>query len=178
MICEATKLCGGKHGCGRVLPVGEFYCTQNGPHVYCRACTLAATKRWAAENPERRRENSKRFNVNNPKKSTRWATANPIPARASGLVARAKRRGGTDIDIGWVMERLERGVCELSGIPFVYEVRHPCLPSIDRIDPTQPGHMKDNCRVILWGLNAFKGTASEEVFLKCLEKVSAAFVKG
>ena len=76
------------------------------------------------------------------------------------------------------MERLERGACELSGIPFVYEVRHPCLPSIDRIDRTQPGHMRDNCRVILWGLNGFKGAASEEVFLEALEKVSAAFVKG
>jgi hypothetical protein len=48
------------------------------------------------------------------------------------------------------------------------------MPSIDRIDPTQSGHMKANCRVILWGLNAFKGVASEEVFRECLEKVSAA----
>ena len=72
------------------------------------------------------------------------------------------------------MERLDRGVCEFSGVPFVYEPRHPHLPSIDRIDPTQPGHMKDNCRVILWGLNGFKGVASEEVFRECLEKVSAA----
>jgi hypothetical protein len=71
------------------------------------------------------------------------------------------------------MERLVRGVCEFSGVPFVYKTRHPFMPSIDRIDPTQPGHMKANCRVILWGLNAFKGVASEEVFRECMEKVSA-----
>jgi hypothetical protein len=35
--------------------------------------------------------------------------------------------------------------------------------------------MKDNCRVILWGLNAYKGVASEEVFRDCIGVVSAAF---
>lgn len=154
MIYEATKLCGGKHGCGRELPVSEFYCTKKGPYSYCRACAVAAAERWADENPKRR--------------------------LASHLVASAKNgrdAGGTDIDIDWVIERLERGVCEKSGLPFVYgQPYHPATPSIDRIDPTQPGHMKDNCRVILWCLNAFKGSASEKLFNEYLEKVSAAII--
>jgi hypothetical protein len=99
---------------------------------------------------------------------------NPITNKARALKYTVHKTGPSDIDVDWIMERLDRGVCEFSGVPFVYEPRHPHLPSIDRIDPTQPGHMKDNCRVILWGLNGFKGVASEEVFRECLEKVSAA----
>jgi len=103
---------------------------------------------------------------------------NPITNKARFLKYRAHESGPSDIDFDWVMDRLNRGVCEFSGVPFVYETRHPCMPSIDRIDPTQPGHMKANCRVILWGLNGFKGVASEEVFRESLEKVSAAFNQG
>ena len=77
------------------------------------------------------------------------------------------------------MERLERGVCEKSGLPFVYgQAYHPAMPSIDRIDPTKLGHMKDNCRIILWCLNSFKGASSEDLFNEYLEKIGAAFVKG
>lgn len=163
--------------------MSEFHCSERGYlQTCCRACNNAASRRWAAENPERHSENCKRFRANNPRAcaqySARWAKDNPLYTKAKSLVDKAGRKGGTDIDVEWVMKRLESGVCELSGVSFVYSFRHPCLPSIDRIDPTQPGHMKDNCRVILWGLNAFKGTASEKVFLESLEKVSAAFVQG
>lgn len=167
MICEATKLCNGKHGCGQVLPVSAFSYTKDGFRTYCLACSSTAAMRWNKENPERKLASGQR-----------WHEKNPINRKAHSLKKSAHKAGPSDIDLDWVMERLERGVCELSGVPFVYEVRHPCLPSIDRIDPTQPGHMKDNCRVILWGLNGFKGAASERVFLESLEKVSAAFVQG
>lgn len=171
MIAEATKKCGGKHGCGRVLPVSEFYLSKRGLHTYCRACDYARTRRWKEENPEKRRESDR-------KSAAKWNAKNPIHRKALGLKCSAQDAGPSDIDIDWVMERLERGVCELSGVPFVYEKLHPALPSIDRINAEQPGHMKDNCRVILWGLNAFKGAAKEEVFREYLEKVSAKFVKG
>jgi hypothetical protein len=163
VIVEATKLCGGKNGCGQVLPVREFGYTKAGFKTYCRACSSADGKRWYAENTDRQRGNVKR-----------WALDNPIATKAKSLKKSAHESGPSDIDMEWIMERLDRGVCELKGIPFVYEWRHPFLPSIDRIDASQPGHMKDNCRIVLWGLNAFKGTASEEVFLQCLEAVSAA----
>jgi hypothetical protein len=162
VIVEATKRCGGKHGCGTVLPVSEFGYTKTGFRTECRACSVSAATRWREENPDRSRGTR-----------AQWGQDNPITLKAGNLKTYAHRAGPSDIDIDWIMERLDRGVCELTGIPFVYEWRHPFLPSIDRIDATQPGHMKDNCRVVLWGLNAFKGTASEEVFLKCLAEVSA-----
>jgi hypothetical protein len=165
MIVIATKRCGGKNGCGLVLPVSEFYPCKNGrlTHV-CRRCSKQAAYLWKVKNPERNVANNRKWRENNPRTS-----------KAGRLVEQAHRQGPSDIDSAWVMERLDRGVCEFSGVPFVYETRHPCMPSIDRIDPAQPGHMKDNCRVILWGLNGFKGAASEEVFRESLEKVSAAF---
>jgi len=163
VIVEATKLCGGKNGCGRVLPISAF--ASNGREGFkadCRACVSTRQKRSYAENPAPYKRAAKQ-----------WQQENPITVKAHRLKKHAHRAGPSDIDLEWIMERLDRGVCELTGIPFVYEWRHPFLPSIDRIDATQPGHMKDNCRVVLWGLNAFKGTASEEVFLKCLAEVSA-----
>lgn len=165
MIAEATKLCGGKHGCGLVLPVREFSKRKDGRlQAYCRYCAGQYYRQWRAENPERAAAAVRR-----------WQKNNPIANKANTLVQNARKPGPSDIDMDWVMERLERGVCEFSGVPFVYETGHPHMPSIDRIDPTQPGHMKDNCRVILWGLNGFKGVASEEVFRECMRTVSAAF---
>jgi hypothetical protein len=168
MIVEATKLCSGKHGCGLVLPASEFYVRKDGSlNTYCRACAARRLRQWKADNPERNA-------AANAAAQRKWRRNNPIAKKAKDLVSDATREGPSDIDSAWVMERLERGVCELKGIPFVYEKRHPFLPSVDRIDPKQPGHMKDNCRVILWCLNAFKGAASEEVFRECLGVVSAA----
>lgn len=69
----------------------------------------------------------------------------------------------------WVLKRLERGTCELSGLPFVIplgqgkRVRSPYLPSVDRIDVSQ-GYTESNCRMILWGLNAAFAAWGEESF--------------
>jgi hypothetical protein len=165
MIVEATKRCSPKSGCGQVLPVSEFYIRKSGKltHV-CRRCSRRAANRWKAENPERHSANIRK-----------WRRNNPIANKAHNLVNYARQNGPSDIDADWVMERLERGVCEFSGVPFVYETGHPHMPSIDRIKVTQPGHMKDNCRVILWGLNGYKGVASEEVFRECIRTLCAAF---
>ena len=167
MIVEATKLCGGIQGCGKVLPVSAFTYTKVGFKTCCRACHSAAGKQWRQDNPDRIRRVAKQ-----------WQLENPIAKKAHSLKKSAHQVGPSDIDYEWIMERLDRGVCEKSGEPFVYgHACHPGGPSIDRIDVTQPGHMKDNCRVVLWCLNAFKGTASEELFDEYLEKISAAFVK-
>jgi len=165
MIVVATKRCGGKHGCGRVLPVSEFCALKSDKRYwYCSECRRRLARKCYARNPDRDKARTKAWRLNN-----------PIASKAHNLVNYARQNGPSDIDVAWIMERLDRGVCELSGVPFVYETGHPHMPSIDRIKVTQPGHMKDNCRVILWGLNAYKGVASEEVFRECIGVVSAAF---
>lgn len=70
---------------------------------------------------------------------------------------RSKRRGedGT-ITVEWVIGKLANERCEVSGIVFDLSKdsrRSPYAPSIDRIDNSK-WYTPDNCRVILWALNA------------------------
>ena len=89
----------------------------------------------------------------------------------TGARARAKR-GGLEVTLTneWVRERLEKGVCEMSGIPFhsgpkERNTTSPYSPSIDRIDSSK-GYTPENCRVVLWALNAAFGHWGEETFRK------------
>lgn len=79
--------------------------------------------------------------------------------------SRAKKHGmDFDLTAEWILERLESG-CELTGLSFKLEAgsRDAMSPSVDRID-SSGGYTKDNCRVILWGLNAAFGTWGEDAF--------------
>lgn len=94
------------------------------------------------------------------------------------LLSHVRSKGPTDIDAEWIELRLRRGLCEVTGIPFfMEEKRHPMMPFIDRIDSSQKGYMRSNCQMVLWCLNSFKGTATQDVFLKSLHKVARAVVK-
>ena len=85
---------------------------------------------------------------------------------------RAKERGlPFDLDVAWVLERLEVGVCQLSAEPFdMTATRSMSTPSLDKIDATK-GYTKDNTRLILFGLNAALGTWGEK---RLFEAVAAA----
>jgi len=53
----------------------------------------------------------------------------------------------------WIQEKLNRGVCELTGIAFDMEgKRTQNSPSIDRIS-SKEGYTPENCRMVLWALN-------------------------
>lgn len=78
------------------------------------------------------------------------------------------------IDLTWVQQRLKAGVCEITGIPFVTDVpRHPFLPSLDRVDSSR-GYVPDNCRAILWMLNAAKQELPEPEFRSALQQIARA----
>ena len=87
----------------------------------------------------------------------------------SGAKHRARSQGREfDLTKDWVTERIEAGVCEITGIPFKWEqgtlhVRNPYAPSIDRIDSSE-GYTADNCRLILWGLNIGFSTWGEKEY--------------
>jgi hypothetical protein len=61
-----------------------------------------------------------------------------------------------DISVEWVQERLTRGVCELSGLPFDLESRRTNLRDQPSIDRRIPGgdYVEGNCRMVLFGLNS------------------------
>ena len=70
-------------------------------------------------------------------------------------------------------ERLDRGVCEASGLPFslAYDGLTPLSPSIDRIEPAT-GYVYGNIRVIAWSLNAAFGSWGEDQF----ERIATAWL--
>lgn len=82
--------------------------------------------------------------------------------RASCLISGAKRRAkdaGLDfhLDLEWLAPKIERGTCEVTGLPFVLQAgRHAFAPSLDRSDNTQ-GYTRDNTKAVVWIYNTAKG---------------------
>lgn len=83
--------------------------------------------------------------------------------RAKRLVnaARCRASGEFSITAEWVKERIERGVCEATDLPFDLgefpgSAKNPFAPSIDRIDSNK-GYTTDNVQVVAWIYNLMKG---------------------
>ena len=78
-------------------------------------------------------------------------------------------REGNELTPEWILEKLSKGVCEITGLPFTYgtQARNPWSPSLDRIDP-EKGYTLENTRVVVWIYNACKNVFSDEdVLLMC-----------
>lgn len=143
--------------CGQRQPVSEFYRSQrnaDGLRGECSSCGKKATIRWQLANPEKAGSGSAKALLRSARKH-----------RPKELCTLTK---------DWIEERLNTGVCSVTGIPFVRgQFRSPYAPSLDRIDPSGE-YEPDNVQVILWGLNCAKGVASQEEFLTFLRHVSEA----
>ena len=74
-----------------------------------------------------------------------------------------------DLTPRWVQEKIKKGVCEATGIPFGDE-NTPFVPSIDRIDPNR-GYTQDNCWVVCWAFNRAKGEDSLGLLVHLAEKI-------
>jgi hypothetical protein len=93
---------------------------------------------------------------------------NPV-GRAKRLLTDARTRASKfalefDLDTSWVEERLSKGVCSVTQLPFVLirgaTRKHPMAPSIDRIDSTL-GYTKENCRLVVTIYNFAKNEWSD-----------------
>lgn len=76
----------------------------------------------------------------------------------------------TDLTKIWLSEKLSKGICELTGLPFDTSrdtgyTRNPRVPSIDRIDSSR-GYYKDNVQLIFSWLNIAKNEYSMATFLE------------
>ncbi|MBL1141851.1 MAG: hypothetical protein HND53_07455 [Proteobacteria bacterium] len=81
----------------------------------------------------------------------------------------AKKQGiSINLTSEWIKEKLDKGVCEASGLPIV---KKPYLKgdrgrrtfyaaSLDRIDNSL-GYTQENCRIVCWGYNLIKNNYTD-----------------
>jgi glycerophosphoryl diester phosphodiesterase len=86
---------------------------------------------------------------------------------------RAKQKGlEHSITKEWLDEKTKENKCELTNIEYNYDTtiqRNPYGPSIDRIDVSK-GYTPNNCRVVIWAVNAGLGHYSEkDLYIICKE---------
>lgn len=66
-----------------------------------------------------------------------------------------------DLTQEWVQEKIDRGVCEVSGMPFDMKRKGPFVPSLDRKVPGGP-YTQENVQVVVWLYNAAKQNFTHE----------------
>jgi hypothetical protein len=95
----------------------------------------------------------------------------------SACVRRAKlSKSEVTITREWLLERINKGVCELTGLVFNFDgrgqySRQPYAPSIDRIDPQNKNYTPENCRVVLWAVNCSMAEYGDEIMIPIFEKI-------
>ena len=106
----------------------------------------------------------------NTSKMAEWRRKNP----AKKLLSNLKQRGNIDIDEQWIQERLDAGVCEVTGIEFEFPNygegargfnHYPWNASVDKVNPNG-GYRKDNCKLVVWAYNRAKGLWTDEDMVK------------
>jgi len=97
--------------------------------------------------------------------------------RAKALIREARRRrpDGLEITEEWALERLLKGTCEVSGIPFVLDGvgQNALSPSIDRID-SSIGYTRQNSRLVVWLFNVAKGQGNDATAVRDIKKLAKA----
>lgn len=128
-----------------------------------RAARLARARQWKKENPDHIRALKRGYYFRERAKS--WI---------AGLRNQCRRQEiPFDLTVEWLKERLDRGVCELSGLPFEREPRRgPNSPSIDRVVPGGP-YTQANCRVVLWSINRALNNYGEDYMIRVFAAVIA-----
>lgn len=136
---------------------------QKDPENYRKLSRIRA-KKWRENNPKQYAETQKRFQK---KHKDRLRARKSPKERASDLVGTARRRSKVkgfafDLDKKDIEKAIERGVCEVTGCPFVLrEGRNMFAPSLDRKNG-ELGYIRSNVRVVVWCYNTAKNIGTDE----------------
>ena|SRR3990167_5781953 len=128
---------------------------------------------WALANPEKFREGAHRrdkaYRERNPRKAiirnAKFRTT--AKGAAQYLYSNAKRRAKVSgvaftITKEWILERVQAGKCEVTGMPFVIaNGRKPWAPSLDKTNPLG-GYTPDNVKVVVWMYNTCKWDSTHD----------------
>jgi hypothetical protein len=96
--------------------------------------------------------------------------------RCKGSPARTKSgrpptNGKVTIDKQWILDRLEKGICEATGDKLTILPRKNNTASLDRVDSNNPDYTPENCRIVTWQYNNMRGAYTDEEFIAVAEKV-------
>lgn len=160
-----TKRCS---KCGVEKPRTEFSRDRqkkDGLRYECKPCDSRRSAQHHRSNRERRIQYQRKWYVANKKRIAEQRATPEYRARTLFHDARrrAKKAGlPITIDADWILERLDRGCCEASNLPFSFDSsgfkhQNPLSPTVDRIDPDR-GYTKDNSQVVVCMLNLAKGS--------------------
>jgi hypothetical protein len=178
---NTTKTCS---ECCQTLPLSSFYGQRLGAgkikyHNLCKDCQKAYMRKKYAEDEKYKEKRKIRYKnrTEDQKRQSLERSAlfyQSISGRAKTLLSSAKRRSSNfeesfDIDFDHIFEKLNKGTCEVTGIPFDFSKpstssKNPYAPSIDRIDP-KIGYTKANTRIVIWQYNLMKGELYDEEIL-------------
>jgi hypothetical protein len=148
-----------------------------------RERAIAYSIEYAITNKEKVQAKRRAYKKKYPERHRAWIHSHWERNREQYLYMRIRRtcnEKGLEFDLtkDWIRQRLDDGICEMSGLPFDMGSkgnfkRGPNTPSVDRINPFG-GYTMDNCRMILWFINRAMINLGEEytlmVFSKCLER--------
>ena len=169
-LFETTKRC---TRCGQTKALAQFFNRSHnrkfGPS-WCLECHRAWSMR--PEIAAKRKANyGNRFSKD-------------LSFRASSMARSVKHRAiqlsvPCDVTSEWVETRLRSGKCELTGLPFVISNarREIYSPSIDRVD-SAAGYLQQNCRVVIWGVNAALNNWGLEAFAPVARSLIAILDRG
>ncbi len=166
------------------------------PDSYCRECSQKKSRlRYRERGKEYQRLQSAKYRAKNPHKAKEYALRfkdkrgtyyrnyrYTIAGRARHLWDAAKtnaiRKGiPFSLEIAWIVDRLNIGICEATGLPLSMERpgdgkhRNPRAPSLDRVDPLR-GYTPDNVVVVCWQYNAAKSEYGVEVLHELVEALA------
>lgn len=143
---------------------------------------LKSSRAYRARNKERINEANKEWNSRHREaiQKTQRAWVDTPKGRAVRLVIAAKVRARKlkvpfNLTAEDVLFPLVLGECEATGILFerTAKARSPFAPSLDRVDPTK-GYVKGNVQVVIWALNAMRGTWGDSVLLQVADALKAS----
>lgn len=144
-----TKACA---NCGKDFTISTA--KKRGPiqKYCCRRCGIRFHERFVRDKDTHNKRLAAYFQQ---KPEKRFLASTKPSAKARGLLF--------DLSEAWFKERLDRGVCEVTGLPVKIKLykkgdagqRGFYSPSVDRID-NAVGYIPSNCRLVCWGYNLAK----------------------